>query len=209
MILQKKYLLLPIFLCATINCYADSARYSKYNPNLAVEYANKWAKSQNSQYPNYAKNLLDGGNCTNFVSQALHTGGWQYTNSRNDKDAGTWYVSYDKKTKKFRNSQTWSTASGFYNRIVNYKYEKSAQVLTDMYSLKKGDIVFLVDNNKAYHTMIVTGYKEKSWIPFTSYGPLLSYQNSARFEPQNNITIQEVIARSPKTAKVVAVRINS
>lgn len=58
---------------------ADAPRYSPYNSSMASNYAYQWALSKNPQYPDFSANTLQGGDCTNFVSQALHTGGWQYT----------------------------------------------------------------------------------------------------------------------------------
>ena len=51
--------------------------------------------------------------------------------------------------------------------------------------------------------MIVTGYKEKSsWNPFASYGPLVSYHNDSENQPQKDILLTDVIARSPNDTPV-------
>ena len=145
-------------------------------------------------------------------SQALHTGGWQYTASRDDKSTNTWYVAWNNAKRAFTNSQTWSTAAGFYRRIINDKYEKSVLPTSDLYSLRPGDIAFLTSGGKSHHTMIVTGYQEKPWWnPFASYGPLVSYHNGGVNPntnmpnlPQQNILLTEVIARSPNDTPVFA-----
>ena len=191
---------------------ADAPRYSPYNSSMASNYAYQWALSKNPQYPDFSANTLQGGDCTNFVSQALHTGGWQYTASRDDKSTNTWYVAWNNAKRAFTNSQTWSTAAGFYRRIINDKYEKSVLPTSDLYSLRPGDIAFLTSGGKSHHTMIVTGYQEKPWWnPFASYGPLVSYHNGGVNPntnmpnlPQQNILLTEVIARSPNDTPVFA-----
>lgn len=42
--------------------------YASFNPEAAAEYAQEYAKNYNDEYKGYIKD------CTNFVSQALHTG---------------------------------------------------------------------------------------------------------------------------------------
>ncbi|UZQ52305.1 amidase domain-containing protein [Clostridium kluyveri] len=61
------------------------AQYSGYNGIAASEYAQTWAMSYNPYYQHFDGN---GGDCTNFASQAIHAGGlpyglsWQpYTNA--------------------------------------------------------------------------------------------------------------------------------
>ena len=43
-----------------------------YDPNKAIAYAKKWAKSRNPKYHDYSN---EGGDCANFVSQCLIAGG--------------------------------------------------------------------------------------------------------------------------------------
>ena len=190
---------------------ADAPRYSSYNATTASNYAYQWALSKNSNYPDYSQYSYQGGDCTNFVSQALRTGGWQYTKSRIDGDAATWYVAYNQSTKTFSNSQTWASASasGFYRRLTLYNYERSVKSTNDLYSLKPGDLVFLVRDGVAYHTMIVTGYQQKGawWKPWEGYGPLVSYHNStasSSYKPQRNILLTEVISKSPAATAAFA-----
>jgi hypothetical protein len=51
-----------------------------YDRQAAVNYALKWALRRNPDYPNFSydrvTNPAGGGDCTNFVSQALHAGGF-------------------------------------------------------------------------------------------------------------------------------------
>jgi hypothetical protein len=67
-----------------------------YNRGNAVSYADRWALSRNSNYPNYPNS-----DCTNFASQALHAGGYSFVgtpqpwNSGDDTQWwGDWFLGY-------------------------------------------------------------------------------------------------------------------
>ena len=46
-----------------------------FNRQRAVEYALRWALGRNPMFPDYSGHG-HGGDCTNFVSQAMLAGGW-------------------------------------------------------------------------------------------------------------------------------------
>ncbi|WP_460626444.1 amidase domain-containing protein [Intrasporangium mesophilum] len=75
-----------------------------YNPVGAKDYANTYALSRNLSYPNFA-----GTDCANFVSQAVHAGGYSFVGSSNPSSLyewwihGNWYGTWDYAT-------TWSVA---------------------------------------------------------------------------------------------------
>jgi hypothetical protein len=79
-----------------------------YNGNTAANYADQWATQHNSNYPQF------GSDCTNFVSQAMHTGGYSYVgnwgSTTNDRN---WYVDYVWWAPwwPWQNSNSWSVAS--------------------------------------------------------------------------------------------------
>ncbi|BCS81380.1 amidase domain-containing protein [Anaerocellum diazotrophicum] len=52
-----------------INCFNCVKVEAAYNSFGAASYANIWALSRNSNYPNFDAD------CTNFPSQAMHEGG--------------------------------------------------------------------------------------------------------------------------------------
>ena len=58
-----------------------------YNRSAAVAYADQWALSRNSNYPQF------GNDCTNFASQVLQAGGYPQTNpgSYFTCDPSLWY----------------------------------------------------------------------------------------------------------------------
>jgi hypothetical protein len=57
------------------NSSISLAQYSGYNGMNASEYAQKWANSFNPYYRDFTD---QGGDCTNFASQAIHAGGVPY-----------------------------------------------------------------------------------------------------------------------------------
>jgi len=76
---------------------ANAAPYSR---NDMVNYAVQWALGRNSRYADY------GNDCTNFMSQALSAGGWDYVDSPHSDDPTAWW--YDDGLRF--NTNTWSVA---------------------------------------------------------------------------------------------------
>lgn len=127
----------------------------------AVAYADRWAGaatdgtdgySYNKDYPNYSGR---GGDCSNYVSQAIHesgfraTGGWGYT-----KDSA---------------SRSWCNASGLESYLVYsgkaYVLAKGTytQVYKEAYKLVPGDAIAYQEKGKVVHMAIVTGADSKGY----------------------------------------------
>lgn len=103
----------------------------------------------NSAYPSY------GNDCQNFVSQALHAGGWPFDTAA----GGPWYLPdvwayYD----SIDHSWSWTVSSYFW-RYVGEHATNRASFVSYWPQLQPGDVVF-VDwyGQKHYptHTMLVT-----------------------------------------------------
>ena len=113
----------------------------------AVAYARKYAFSQNPLFPNFAG---IGGNCTNFVSQAIYAGGcvMNYTPT-----FGWYYISLDER------SPSWSGVEYFYNFIIeNAGVGPFGRVATSD-ELELGDVIQLARNEEGYyHTLLVVGF---------------------------------------------------
>jgi hypothetical protein len=109
-----------------------------------MTYAKKWALSRNPNYYNFDKL---GGDCTNFVSQCLYAGclvmnydknnGWYY-NSLNDRVPSWTGVDF------LFNFLTKNTSLGPFGKVITTK------------NLELGDVVQFGNNDKFYHTVIVT-----------------------------------------------------
>ena len=113
----------------------------------AVAYARKYAFSQNPLFPNFAG---IGGNCTNFVSQAIYAGGcvMNYTPT-----FGWYFISLDER------SPSWSGVEYFYNFIIeNAGVGPFGRVATSD-ELENGDVIQLARNDEGYyHTLLVVGF---------------------------------------------------
>ena len=113
----------------------------------AVAYAKKYAFSQNPLFPNFAG---IGGNCTNFVSQAIYAGGcvMNYTPT-----FGWYYISLDER------SPSWAGVDYFYNFIIeNAGIGPFGRVATSD-ELENGDVIQLAKNEDGYyHTLLVVGF---------------------------------------------------
>ena len=127
----------------------------------AAAYADKYCGSAtdegsgfaiNTKYPNF---VFVGGDCTNYVSQALYESGF--------KRNGTWNFT------KVDASKAWCNAQGFKNYMLNsgrasliakgsYK-----EVYKMAYKLMPGDIISYERNGKISHNVIVVGYDSKGY----------------------------------------------
>ncbi len=113
----------------------------------AVAYARKYAFSQNKNFGNFAG---IGGNCTNFVSQAIYAGGCVM----NYKPTFGWYyISMDDR------SPAWTGVEYFYNFITeNADVGPYGRVITAD-ELEIGDVIQLArDGEGFYHTLLVVGF---------------------------------------------------
>jgi len=128
------------------------------NKQKIVDYALKWWNGKNTKYPtNY------GNDCTNFVSQALHNGGWSQNDLFYTSDKAWWgrnwgppYASY-----------TWGGAENFY-RFARVQ-SKRATRLSNVYSLVKGDVLqYKGKSSKVMnHTMVTTA--KLNGVPYLTY----------------------------------------
>ena len=127
-----------------------------YERERAVEYARRWALSRN---PIFADFTGIGGNCTNFVSQALLAGasvmdftdtfGWYYRSIESRAPAWSGVDElYDFLT----------GSGGFEGRGALGPY---AQVVTTRDELEIGDVIQLANmRGDFYHSLIVSGLEE-------------------------------------------------
>lgn len=129
---------------------------SSYKPLDAILYANKYYSSYNKAYPDWS---VYGGDCANFISQALVAGG--------KKMSPTWY-SYGNKLNISKVSKSWRGANDF-----SYYWRKNAKSYKTFNSVKEdylkygklGDVVsFLNKNGRAVHTMMITGKDDDDFI---------------------------------------------
>lgn len=127
------------------------ATSTNYNRTAAVIYAINHVFNPNSNYPDYSVAPY-GGDCTNFVSQCLESGGWTQISSGTNR----WFHKKGSTTVPATSlrSPSWTGAKEFGTFLSNStRVSSSTAVLTD---LNIGDVVQLISNGTAYHTTIVT-----------------------------------------------------
>ncbi|MCR8844930.1 amidase domain-containing protein [Paenibacillus sp. SC116] len=149
---------------------------SSFNRSGAADYAEKWATTANPNFANYGSNS-DGGDCTNFVSQALYVGGSLPFNGTKGKNRFTedWYY-YGPHVPPATNPRTssWTAAHQFRQhfavvndvggkkawRATRYTSQELVSNFQPIYDeLFRGDVVQHVDSaGHTFHTQIVNGY---------------------------------------------------
>ena len=124
--------------------------YSGYSPSSAISYAKRHAYSPNS---NYADFTSYGGDCTNFVSQAIYAGKVRQVVGSNYGTNGWFY-----KTSTNR-SATWTGANQFGNYWRGKVGYVSGRYKTDIIpKAKAGDVIQYKEGATGlrYHSLIVT-----------------------------------------------------
>ena len=128
--------------------------YKAYDRTRAVEYARRWEFGRNPLFYNFTE---IGGDCTNFVSQALLAGSCVMNDT---PDYGWYYRSVDDR------APAWTGVSFFWQYMTQAPRFVSAggdtgpfgEEVADADALMAGDVVQLADmRGEYYHTLLVTG----------------------------------------------------
>jgi hypothetical protein len=139
-----------------------------YDYKAMTAYATKYWSKYNTAYPDF-NGAGAGGDCTNFVSQALKAGGWKhvpgYTN-----DFHKWFGTADIQSDSFVgvNEFSWFALSS-----------KRVTSLANVYQADIGDVIqmdFNKDGSKD-HTMIVTK-RDAQGVPYVTYHSTNTYNRS-------------------------------
>ena len=155
----------------------------------AVKYARKFAFAQNPYFASFAG---IGGNCTNFVSQAIFAGSCQmnYTPT-----FGWYYISLDQR------SPSWTGVDFFYNFMTRNGGIGPFGRDATLDELEIGDVIQLGRTNEGYyHTLLVVGFDGADTLVAAQTDdaldrPLASYNNDyaryikilgVRFEMQDD-----------------------
>lgn len=115
-----------------------------YNRKNVYEYAKKWAYERNPKYYNFDS---VGGDCTNFVSQCIFSGGKQM-NYNGDK--GWYYINGNNK------SPSWTGVKFLYNFLLSNNGVGPKGKVVNIENLQIGDIIQLSFNITTFtHSLIV------------------------------------------------------
>ncbi|MEV6674259.1 amidase domain-containing protein [Streptomyces sp. NPDC051162] len=141
-------------------------RGTGYNYTAMAAYAEKYWRNYN---PDYRQFNDAGGDCTNFISQALKAGGWK-TAPGSYSDYHNWSYGPSGQTDSWvgANEWAWFTLSS-----------KRASNLANVYQMDVGDILqmdFDGDGSKD-HSMIVT-YRSRMGVPYLTYHSTNTYRKS-------------------------------
>lgn len=142
---------------------------AKYDPVKAKEYVKKWYNSFNPTYPSFDGR---GGDCANFVSQALHAGGMPMVGN-NASNFHHWFCKTKSHNELKKISSTWRGADAFGHywmknakgyRVFNETYFASRKNFEFVYKYTSvGDAISILNyNGRPFHTVIVTYKNRKS-----------------------------------------------
>lgn len=176
----NQYLILDNNKLGEINRRQNMVSANSYNRSAAVNYANTWKNSTNTQ-----KFFRENPDCTNFVSQAVYQG----TNnvmSVPDNYSTKWY--YDAYTRT--GSYAWVNVGGFYNFLTSNSGRGPLGYSSGSYFcyLAPGDVVVMKysDSGAWRHAVLVTSItgscQDYTKIQVASHDPNGSY-NLAYFSP--------------------------
>ncbi len=129
----------------------------------ALQYARKYAFSQNPVFGNFAG---IGGNCTNFVSQCIYAGSCKmnYTPT-----FGWYYISLDQR------APSWTGVEFFYNFITTNMGVGPFGRDASPDEVEVGDVVQLAREGEGfYHTLLIVGFEDED--------PLVAAQTDNAFE---------------------------
>lgn len=192
------------FSAGSTSCANYSNGICTYTKNAAIQYALNYVETTTS-FPDYTSL---GGNCTNFVSQAVLSGlignsDKNYVYNRRDyyladRDKGCMYCWYYHSTTSY--GPSWKGAHEFYdyvnNNLLSYwgmhfdpiTHDSPTQYM-DTSKVQTGDIIFADWENDGFidHTMIVTDKTANSYA-----GIKVSYQNSDGYLKRKNRPLSEI-----------------
>ncbi len=137
-----------------------------YNYAAMAAYAEKYWRNYNPAYRSYNS---AGGDCTNFISQALKAGGWK-DEPGTDSDYRKWWSNSSSQSISWVGANEWSWFALNSKRTTN---------LANVYQLEVGDILqmdFEGDGSKD-HSMITT-YKSRAGVPYMTYHSTNTYRKS-------------------------------
>ncbi len=122
-----------------------------YQRSVAVAYAQKWCSSSNPAYP--PPSNFHGTDCTNFVSQCLHEGGWPQTSGGffSRADNTKWWCGGYIGTGA---SYSWGAAENLRNFL---KLSSRSMIAYGVLATRPGDVLFFIDSaGLAGHASLVT-----------------------------------------------------
>ena len=143
-----------------------------YNYQAMAKYLEKYWSNYN---PAYRRFDGKGGDCTNFVSQALRAGGWKDVNGWY-KNANYWWYNSSNQSYSWSSVDYWATFA---------KNSKRTSVLSNVWSLRTGDVlqVKAKGSTTKNHTMMVSYFANNT--------PYFTYHSSNRYRRSLNQVLKD------------------
>jgi YD repeat-containing protein len=136
----------------------------------AMAYAERWVNSHNGEYEYFGEL---GGDCANFVSQALHAGGVRFlrAHGRNDPNEtylpegtflngpGAWWSTFFQPEgenfpeRTYESTVSWIRAGALYGHLLNYGL---ARILKSSEAVRPGDVIFYDEKGTALTESTIT-----------------------------------------------------
>ena len=148
-----------------------------YNRTVALAYADQWAHNRNIDYPMANEIGCDCNDCTNYVSQVLHEGGYSLeTGNWDENNPEEWWYRNDTFFQP-DHSKTWSATDWFYIYAFFYGHHLEISVDSDQEpdlepNLDPGDFILLdlrdnddingAPDGKPDHARVVVGHGDIS-----------------------------------------------
>ncbi|MCQ8770661.1 amidase domain-containing protein [Streptomyces telluris] len=130
-------------------------------------YAEKYWRNYNPAYRSFNSY---GGDCTNFISQALKAGGWKDAAGTDTSDYRKWWYNKSSQSDSWVGANEWSWHTLSTKRATN---------LSNVYQMDVGDILqmdFDGDGSKD-HSMMTT-YRSRMGVPYLTYHSTNTYRKS-------------------------------
>jgi hypothetical protein len=108
-----------------------------YNRGSAVNYAETYVYSRNPDYPLSSNAGCDCNNCTNYLSQVLHNGGYPLRPDDYSGDASEWWY----KPQDLSYSLTWSAADSLKWYVLTWATDFTMK--PSVFDLQSGDFILL------------------------------------------------------------------
>ncbi|MBV7509205.1 amidase domain-containing protein [Bacillus sp. sid0103] len=155
----------------------DERSSYQYNRLKAVQYAERWWNSYNPAYKKFEND------CTNFISQCLHSGGAPMRGYPN-KGAGWWLQNHNW-------SYSWAVANSLKSYLANSKSGLRARQVSSPDQLLLGDVICydFEGDGRFNHNTIVTG-KDAYGMPlvnahtYNSRMRYWAYEDSSAYTPK-------------------------
>lgn len=158
---------------------APAGASTGYNGAAAAAYADKYWSSYNSAYPSFA---TSGGDCANFVSQALSAGGIAMRQSSAYSGDAAWYMNQTRPS-KWSYSTTWINAQHQNNFVLGSLGATRTATFTPTSAIAPGTVVTstLAAGDIVYYDWTSDGTIDHEAIVATADGQYVDAHTNNRY----------------------------